>query len=54
MKRSGDAVRSNSGCGQVRRGGQRLTIFLARDITECKRGAEERERLRLLEADLAR
>jgi PAS domain S-box-containing protein len=39
---------------QVVQGGQRLTISLARDITERKRVEEERERRRLLEIELAR
>lgn len=39
---------------QVLQGGQRLTISLARDITERKRVEEERERRRLLEIELAR
>jgi PAS domain S-box-containing protein len=39
---------------QVRQGGRRFTISLARDITERKRVEEERERLRRLEAELAR
>lgn len=39
---------------QILQGGQRLTISLARDITERKRVEEERERRRLLEIELAR
>lgn len=39
---------------QVLQGGQRLTISLARDITERKRVEEERDRRRLLEMELAR
>jgi PAS domain S-box-containing protein len=39
---------------QVLQGGRRVTISLARDITERKRVEEERERRRQLEAELAR
>jgi PAS domain S-box-containing protein len=39
---------------QIPEGGKRLTISLARDITERRRVEEERERLRRLEAELAR
>src|SRR6202521_3254643 len=39
---------------QVRKGDRWVTISLSRDISERKRGEEERERLRRLKADLAR
>jgi C4-dicarboxylate-specific signal transduction histidine kinase len=39
---------------QIHQGGRRMTISMARDITERRRVEAERERLRRLEADLER